>query len=84
MIKTTVLAILIISCLSFNMHTNDEKDIIIDSGSQSVNAINWPFTICGQGSWTIQKLTLGSSPARNTNDDIDVVVIYLNLDRNSQ
>ena len=35
--------------------------------------IPWPFTPCGTGSWTIEKLTLGSTPARNTNDDITVL-----------
>ncbi len=39
----------------------------------NVEGINWPFTTCGDGSWTIEKLTLASQPARNANNDIDVV-----------
>lgn len=53
MIKQTILVILIVSCLSFNIHKNDETAVIIDTNAQSVNAINWPFTLCGTGSWTI-------------------------------
>jgi hypothetical protein len=42
-----------------------------------LTAIPWPFTICGTGDWTIKKLTLAQNPARNINDDIDVVNILL-------
>jgi len=41
--------------------------------SQDLKAIPWPFTLCGTGGWTITKLTLAQTPARNINDDIDVV-----------
>jgi hypothetical protein len=79
MIKATILTILVISCVSFNIHKNDETAVVIDSNSQSLNAINWPFTICGTGTWTIEKLSLASTPKRSTNDDIDVVMnIFIN------
>jgi len=39
--------------------------------------IDWPFTNCGKGTWNIEKLTLGGTPARNTNDDITVVSFML-------
>jgi len=42
-----------------------------------VRDINWPFTVCGDGSWEIKKLTLGGQPARNTNDDITIVTCPL-------
>lgn len=40
---------------------------------KQLEAINWPFTLCGDGKWDIQKLTMDSTPARNTNNSIDVV-----------
>jgi len=43
----------------------------------SVKAIPWPFTLCGSGSWNIESLTMGQTPARNINDDIDVVLVLL-------
>lgn len=62
---------------SFNFR---EKSIV----SQEVSAIPWPFTVCGDGDWTIEKLTIGETPKRNINDEITVVRISFNLDRNSQ
>lgn len=38
-------------------------------------AINWPFTICGKGDWNIEKLTIGATPKRDANNDIDVVLL---------
>lgn len=43
--------------------------------SAAPQAINWPFTLCGTGQWTIEKLTLGGQPKRDTTDDIDVVLL---------
>lgn len=43
----------------------------------SLQAIPWPFTICGNGQWTIEKLSLAAQPVRNANNDIDVVKFYL-------
>ena len=38
-------------------------------------AIPWPYTLCGDGAWTIESLTLDQTPKRNINDNI-IVVIY--------
>jgi len=43
----------------------------------SLQAIPWPFTLCGNGQWTIEKLSLAAQPVRNSNNDIDVVNTYL-------
>jgi len=45
------------------------------SASQELTAINWPFSPCGEGDWKIEKLSLSAQPARNINDDIDVVLL---------
>ena len=71
MFKTlTLLALILVSLNAFSIYETAPS-----YREQSLKDINWPFTICGKGSWTIQQLTLGSTPARNTNDDI-VVVSY--------
>lgn len=68
MFKSTLLVILVlISASGFNL-----KSFFL-RGSETVSAIPWPFTVCGdKGDWTIESLTLGSTPKRNTNDDITV------------
>jgi hypothetical protein len=56
---------LICSLSAFTIFQNGE--------AASLQAIPWPFTLCGNGDWTIEKLTLASQPVRNANNDIDVV-----------
>jgi hypothetical protein len=71
MIKSIVLiATLLFTLSAFYIQVENDQ-------SNEVKAIDWKFTTCGDGKWTIQSLTLGSIPARNTNDDIDVVINYL-------
>jgi hypothetical protein len=41
-----------------------------------LNAINWPFTSCGDGTWDIQKVTFAVAPARNTNQLINTVIYW--------
>ena len=66
--KTLILLLALVCSLSaFSIVQNKDK--------KAVKAINWPFTTCGTGDWSIDKLTLNSQPARNTNNDIDVVNI---------
>jgi hypothetical protein len=68
MFKTVLaLALLLVSLNGFSIYETVK-------GYQQVQDINWPFTVCGKGTWTAEKLTLGSTPARNTNDDITVVL----------
>ena len=38
-----------------------------------VQAVNWPFSVCGKGSWTPNSLTLQQTPARNNNNSITLV-----------
>ncbi len=56
---------LICSLSAFTIFQNKEP--------AELKAIPWPFTLCGDGAWTIEKLTLASTPVRNANNDIDVV-----------
>ena len=69
MAKTVIVLLSLICALS-------AFQIYQKSGSKEVKAINWPFTTCGSGDWNIEKLTLSAQPARNTNDDIDVVLLW--------
>lgn len=68
MAKTIIVVLSIICTLS-------AFQIFQKSTSTEVTAINWPFTLCGDGDWKIEKLTLSAQPARNTNDDIDAVLL---------
>lgn len=65
--KTMILLLSLICVLS-------AFQIFQKSATKEVKAINWPFSPCGTGDWKIEKLTLSAQPARNTNDDIDVVL----------
>lgn len=70
--KLIILALIMVSAFAFTIN----EPIVSETVDRQLKAINWPFTTCGDGKWDIQKLTLGSTPARNTNDSIDVVIIH--------
>jgi hypothetical protein len=65
-----VLALAILAS-SFSLEGSRDDSIVI----HETNGIPWPFTLCGDGKWDIKNLTLGSVPKKNTNNDIDVVII---------
>ena len=68
-----LLAMILVSLNAFSIY-----ETALSYRKESLKDINWPFTVCGKGSWTPQSLTLASTPARNTNDDI-TVVRYLSI-----
>jgi hypothetical protein len=68
--KLIFLALLLVSTFAFTLNN---QPIVSETVDRQLKAINWPFSSCGDGKWDIQKLTLGSTPARNQNDSIDVV-----------
>ena len=39
--------------------------------------IDWPYTLCGDGDWSIDKFTLNQAPKRNIKDAITVVRYFL-------
>ena len=69
MSKTIILLSILLISLNAYKFVAVEKKPLMD--------IPWPFTICGEGTWTIESLTLGAKPARSTNDDITIVDIAL-------
>ncbi len=79
--KLILIALILVSAFAF---TINDSPIISEEAHRQLKAINWPFTTCGDGKWDITKLTLGSTPARNTNDSIDTVIYSLNPDWKSQ
>ena len=40
----------------------------------NVSSVNWPFAVCGEGTWTMQQLTLSQPPGRNVDIQIDAVI----------
>lgn len=64
MIKAITLLVALLCCVSA---------FTIEQQNTNLEAIPWPFTICGKGAWKIESLTLGSQPKRDATDDIDVV-----------
>lgn len=46
---------------------------------QQKTAVNWPFTVCGQGPWKMTALTLSATPTRNI--ELDVVAVLMCLFR---
>lgn len=47
------------------------------TSQQQLQTVQWPFTVCGNGTWTMKNLTLDHVVTRNANDDIDAVDINL-------
>ena len=69
MSKTIILlSILLVSLNAYKFVTVEKKPLM---------DIPWPFEICGEGTWTIESLTLGAKPARSSNDNITIVNIVL-------
>ena len=64
--------ILAVTLLASAFHIRGDETPAIVSHDQ-VEAIPWPFTICGEGDWTIESLTLDQTPKRNINDNIVAV-----------
>lgn len=69
--------ILLISLLLVSLSAFSIYETALTYKQKPLQDIPWPFTLCGDGSWTIEKLTLAATPARNTNDDITVVKMFL-------
>ena len=67
-----LLSILLVSLNAYKLYTKD-----VASNEKTLKDIDWPFTICGDGTWTPQSLSLAQKPARSTNDDITVVFYTL-------
>jgi hypothetical protein len=68
--KTFIVFLGLLCCLSaFTILQKENKE--------GLQVIPWPFTVCGKGKWTIEKLTLAGQPKRETTDDIDVVPYLL-------
>ena len=63
-----LIPLLLVSLNAFSIY-----ETVVAMNSHELKSIPWPFTICGKGKWTVESLSLGSVPARNTNDDITFV-----------
>lgn len=73
----TLVFALILAVSAFHIQTESAPAIV---SGQQVEAIPWPFTICGEADWTIESLTLDQTPKRNINDNIVAVIYYIYLD----
>ena len=69
-----VFALLLVSLNAFSIY---ETVLAYRPVKPKVKEVNWPFQICGDGTWTPEKLSMTFAPARNTNDTITVVSFYL-------
>ena len=65
--KLIILAVLVLATSAFTLI---QKKTI---QTPSLEVIPWPFTVCGNGDWKIQKLAISNAPARNANTDMDIV-----------
>jgi len=63
-----LLSVLLISLNAYKLTAVKEK---------SLKNIPWPFTLCGDGTWTPESLELGVKPVRSANNEIKVVLIVL-------
>ena len=69
-----IFALLTVTAICFTIQQNPQPE---KNFQQKIEAIPWPFTLCGgEADWTIESVTLGNTPKRNTNNDIDVVDFY--------
>ena len=67
---------LVITISSFYIQNRPEK-------IHQLQDIPWPYTKCGDGDWSIEKLTFSSSPKRNIKVTIIAVSILFILVRDS-
>lgn len=79
--RTLIIAALLATAIAFQINIDGNANAPVE---QTVGAIPWPFTTCGDGDWTIESLTLDQTPKRNINDNIVVVNFILIPDRNFQ
>ena len=77
-------AIILLSLVLVSLNSYKLYDTVMELTHKPLKDIDWPFTLCGEGSWTPESLKLAVKPARSTNDDITVVNFYSNIDWNSQ
>ena len=50
---------------------------------QQVQSVDWPYTICGSGSWNVTQVTLTSAPQKNSQNILTVVRNLAYVDRDS-
>lgn len=50
---------------------------------EKLNDVPYPFSVCGNGTWTMNSLTLSQPPGRNVDIQIDAVFLFLSLEWNS-
>ena len=65
------LALLLVTISSYKLYDT----VVALNPVKPLRGIDWPFTICGEGTWTPTSITLGLKPARSTTDDITIVSI---------
>ena len=65
--KIITFALLILFVSSYNLNTQ----------LHPIQGVNWPFSVCGNGTWTMKNLTLGHVVTRNADDDVDAVILLL-------
>jgi hypothetical protein len=53
------------------------------SKPSKLNDIPYPYAVCGNGTWTMNSLTLSQPPGRNVDIQIDAVFFEINLEWNS-
>ena len=62
-----IIFLLITLCSPFGLKREMKSD-------EEFRNIPWPFTVCGEGDWSMETLTLDSTPKRNTNNNIEMVI----------
>ena len=66
-------ALLLLTINSFKLYDS----VVALNNPKPLTDIPWPFTLCGEGTWTPTSLTLGSKPSRSATDSITLVNICL-------
>ena len=69
--------LLVLVCSSFKIEKLFSSFTQLIKAETEVGDVNWPFTVISKGTWTMNSLTLKSTPARNSNNAITMVSILL-------
>jgi hypothetical protein len=67
MLKHILFILILSTVIAFNIQKKLENNIFIKSDLHKLEAISWPFTICGsEAKWTAQKVLINRAPAKGT------------------
>ena len=74
MLMTKTILLLLVLVTAFNAFKINSVQAFRRS---ELKDVPWPFTICGDGKWDIESVSLNNAPAKNVKSEITAVLLLL-------